>query len=459
MKRVAVDIGGTFTDIVVYDEETKTTSRGKTFTVPAAPEEGFFRALSEQGIRAEEISYLVHGTTLVANLIVERKGARVGLITTLGFRDVLEIQRSYRQALYDLQWEKPGPLVPRDLRLEVNERIDAKGHVLVPLDEGELRDRIAELLFHGVQSIAVCFLNAYANSSHEESAARIIGDIAPELPVSISSRVDSMIREYERVSTTVLNAYAVPRMGQYVRILDDAVASERSVLYMHSGGGVIPSKAAQNYPVRLINSGPAAGSLAGGFFARQLGLGSVCTMDMGGTSCDVCVVRDGQPGFRDTCEVAWGIPARTQSIDIQVIGAGGGSLAYVDSGGTLRVGPESAGSEPGPACYGRGGVQPTVTDANLMLGILNPKALLAGEVKLDAGKAQEAIARLARELDADVASVAMGIYMIASTNMSQAIRKITVENGLDPREFTLIAFGGAGDNMQLRSPESWRYRA
>ncbi len=444
MKRVGIDIGGTFTDLVVFDEVTGAVERTKTLTTPRAPERGFLAAVAEQGIDLRDVSHLLHGTTLVTNLIIERTGAKVGLITTKGFRVVLEIQRSYRNELYNLQWEKPKPFVPRYLRLTIDERTDHRGEILKAADPDEVRDVVRRLLRDGVEAIAVCLLNAYANAANEEVVARICREVAPEVQLSLSSEVDARIREYERVSTTTLNAYAMPRMHRYMGRLDQALGREKGIKYMHSGGGVIPGATAERFPIQLLYSGPAAGVLAGRFLAHALGVRDVCTMDMGGTSLDVCLIRDGEPDTRDTIEVEWGIPARTQSIDIHSIGAGGGSIVWTDAGGALRVGPQSAGSDPGPACYGRGGTRPTVTDANLILGILNPEGLLGGRLKLDRRQAEAALQPIAERFGVSLGETARGVYRIVNANVAEAIREVTVKRGTDPRDFTLVAFGGAG---------------
>jgi N-methylhydantoinase A len=444
MKRVGVDIGGTFTDLVVFDEVTGALERTKTLTTPHAPEDGFLRAVSEINVLPGEVSHFLHGTTLVTNLIIERTGAKLGLITTKGFRDVLEIQRSYRDDLYNLQWDKPKALVPRRLRLTINERIAADGTVLRGVDPEETRDVVRRLLDEGVEAIAVCLISAYANPINELAVARVIQEMAPRIALSLSSEVDPRIREYERVSTTVLNAYAMPRMHRYMSRLDQALQRNEGIKYMHSGGGVIPSATAERFPVQLLYSGPAAGVLAGRFLAATLDVPNVCTMDMGGTSLDVCLIRDGEPDSRDTIEVEWAIPARTQSIDIHSIGAGGGSIVWFDAGGALRIGPESAGSDPGPACYGRGGVRPTVTDANLILGILNPEGLLGGRLRLDQAQATAVFRPVAERFGMTVEQAAAGVYRIVTASLAEAIREVTVKRGTDPRDFALLAFGGAG---------------
>jgi N-methylhydantoinase A len=444
MKRVGVDIGGTFTDLVVLDEETGALERIKTLTTPRAPENGFLKAVTDGQIRLEEVSHFLHGTTLVTNLIIERSGAKLGLVTTEGFRDVLEIQRSYRDDLYNLQWDKPKALVPRRLRLTVDERIGADGAVLREVDEDQAREVVRRLLDEGVEAIALCFLNSYANPINEQVVARIVQEMAPGVALSLSSEVDPRIREYERVSTTVLNAYSMPRMHLYMSRLERALKRNEGIKHMHSGGGVIPGAVAERFPIQLLYSGPAAGVLAGRFLASTLGVPNLCTIDMGGTSLDACLIRDGEPDSRDTIEVEWGIPARTQSIDIHSIGAGGGSIVWFDAGGALRIGPESAGSDPGPACYGRGGVRPTVTDANLILGILNPAGLLGGKLRLDRAQAVAALTPIADKFGLSVEKAAAGIYRIVTANLAEAIRDVTVKRGTDPRDFMLVAFGGAG---------------
>jgi N-methylhydantoinase A len=444
MKRVGVDIGGTFTDLVVLDEVTGAIERTKALTTTHAPEEGFLNAVANGGVRLDEVSHFLHGTTLVTNLIIERSGAKVGLITTQGFRDVLEIQRSYRDQLYNLQWDKPRALVPRHLRLTIDERIDARGQVLKPADPDEVRAVVQRLLDLGTEAIAVCLINAYVNPDNERAVGQIVRGIAPRVSLSLSSEVDPRIREYERVSTTTLNAYAMPRMHRYMTRLEQALQQKAGIKYMHSGGGVIPGATAEQFPVQLLYSGPAAGVLAGRFLASTLDVNNLCTIDMGGTSLDVCLIRDGEPDTRDTIEVEWGIPARTQSIDIHSIGAGGGSIVWQDAGGALRIGPESARSDPGPACYGRGGTRPTVTDANLMLGILNPDGLLGGKLKLDRARAVAALQPIADRFGIGVEEAAMGVYRIVTANVAEAIREVTVKRGTDPRDFVLVAFGGAG---------------
>jgi len=442
MIRLGVDVGGTFTDLVVYDEMTKAVTRTKHPTVPAEPERGVVGACGLARVDFREVSLFMHATTLVTNLVIARSGARVGLITTRGFRDVLEIGRSYREELYNLQWEKPRHVVPRYLVREVTERVNHRGAVATPLARGEVEAAVRALVTEGVEAIAVCLFNAYANAEHERLVGEVVKEVAPQIPVCVSSEVDPRIREYERVSTTVLNAYAMPRVVGYVERLDRAVA--RTVYYMHSGGGIMRGGDAMKFPVTLLASGPAAGVLAARFVGRLIGAPDIITADVGGTSFDVAVIRDGEPDRRDRVDVVWGIPARIESVDVRSIGAGGGSIAWVDEGGVLRVGPQSAGAVPGPACYGAGGGEPTVTDANVVLGIVDPARFLGGRLEIDPAKARRSLQPIASHFKISVEEAARGIYRIVNANMAQAIMESTVKKGIDPRDFALLAFGGGG---------------
>jgi N-methylhydantoinase A len=445
MKRFGIDIGGTFTDIVIYDDDTRHLTRFKVLSTPDAPEKGILEAFAEAGLNSSDISHLIHGTTLVTNLIIERNGARVGLITTRGYRDILEIMRAAREIPYDLHWVQPRSVVPRRLRLEVEERIDARGHVVRPLNVSELRSVVGELLSQGVEAIAICFLHAYINPVHEQQARSIVRTMTAELPISISSEVCPQIREYERTSTTVLNSYSMPRVDRYVRTLDDGLSIPTGIKYLNSEAGLMSSHEARRLPITLCLSGPAGGVLAGQFIGKMIDeLANVITMDMGGTSLDICLIRDGQAQLADTHYVQWGIPIKTPNIDVTTIGAGGGSIVWIDDGGAIRVGPRSAGAIPGPACYCHGGTEFTVTDANMILGILNPNYFLGGQLKLDRELSLRAAKPIAETLRLDVVAAAEGVFRVVNANMSAAIRQITVERGIDPREFMLIAFGGAG---------------
>jgi N-methylhydantoinase A len=451
MHRVGVDIGGTFTDLVVYDEGSRSLRRMKARTVPSAPEEGLLEACREAGVDLDAISYFMHATTLVTNLVLTRTGSTVGLLTTRGFRDVLEIGRVYRDQLYNLQWEKPRPFAPRHLIEEVSEQIDAEGNVLEPLDERDVEAAIKRLLTAGVEALAVCLFNSYVNGEHERAIGEIAHWIAPELPISLSSEIDPRIREYQRTSTTVLNAYAMPRTRGYIERLDSALRVP--VRYMHSGGGIVPSTEARARPIILVASGPAAGVLASRYIGQKSEIGDLITMDVGGTSCDISVLRSGEPEMVDEVEVEWGIPVRTQAIDVASVGAGGGSIAWVDEGGTLRVGPLSAGADPGPACYGRGGAQPTATDANLVLGILDPGNFLGGRLQVFPDRSREALGPIAEHFDVSVEEAALGVFRLLNANMAQGILEATVKRGIDPREFTLLSYGGAGGQSALAVAE------
>lgn len=444
MKRTGIDIGGTFTDVVIYDEATRVLTRRKALSTPGAPEEGCLAAFRDAGLAPAQISHLIHGTTIVTNLIIERKGARVGVIATEGFRDVLEIMRATRERPYDLHWKQPAPLVPRHLRVEVTERIDARGNVVVPLDEDSLRRTVTSLLRERVEAIAVSLMHAYANTAHEDRVAAIIADMAPDLPVSVSSKVCREIREYERASTTVVNAYAMPRVDAYVAKMDAGLPITRGIKYMSSEGGIVPSREARRLPMALALSGPAGGVLASLLLGETTGLRDLITIDMGGTSFDISVIRNGAAQLTNTLYVQWGIPIRTPAIDVKTIGAGGGSIVWIDEGGAIRVGPHSAGAVPGPACYGRGGKDCTVTDANMILGILNPTSLLGGKLAVDPALSYEAIAPIVRHVGRDARQTAEGVYRIVNANMAAAIRHVTVEKGIDPRAFALVSFGGAG---------------
>lgn len=442
MQRIGVDIGGTFTDLVVYDEETGRLATTKAPTTPSAPEEGLLQACRQLDIDFGAVSYFMHGTTLVTNMILTRTGAKVGVITTKGFRDVLEIGRSYRWDLYNLQYDRPKSFVPRYLVREVTERVDHKGKVNVALDRAEVAEVVGALQAEGVEAIAVSLFNSYANAGHEWKVAEVIKEIAPKMYVSLSAEVDPRIREYQRISTTVLNAYAMPRTRGYIERLDDAVGID--VKYMHSGGGIVPSAEARRFPVTLVASGPAAGVLACKFMGDTLGIKDLITADVGGTSFDVCVIKNGQPDVKDEVEVEWGIPARTQSIDVNSIGAGGGSIAWVDEGGALRAGPKSAGAVPGPACYDQGGTEPTVTDANLVIGLLAPENFLGGNLKVNPQRSWETLRPIADKFNLSEEETAVGIFRIVNASMAQAIQQATVKKGIDPRDFTLVSFGGAG---------------
>lgn len=445
--RIGVDVGGTFTDLIFYDDESGEVRVAKVPTTPAAPDEGVLNAVStaltEDLVRASR--YFLHGTTVGLNSLLTRTGAAVGLLATRGFRDVLEVRRGDRPDPYDLFPELVPPLVPRRLRLPVTERMRADGSVHVPLDVDDIRAALKVFREEGVESVAVAFLHSYANPSHELAAEQALRELGFAGEISLSHRVSGEYREYERTTTTVIDAYVRPRMAAYLRRLEERLAAagfSGSLLVTRSGGGAMTFAEAEERPFETILSGPVAGAEGGAELARDLGLGEVITADVGGTSFDTCLITGGRPQMMYEGSVV-GLPVQTPWVDVRSIGAGGGSIAHIDVGGLLRVGPGSAGADPGPACYGRGGTQPTVTDAALVLGML-AEGELAGGIRLDWEKARSALRPLAERLSFEVDDVARGILTIVSANMANAIREITVERGQDPRRAKLLAFGGAG---------------
>ncbi len=462
--RLGVDIGGTFTDIALIDEATGQIYTGKVSSTPQDPSGGFMEAvqrlLAKQQIAAQDVAYIVHGTTVATNAIIEGKVAPTGFITTEGFRDMLEIARQIRPTLYDLQFEKPRPLVPRHRCFGVPERLDASGAELTPLDEDALRQVAGKLRTEGVESIAVCFLHAYANPTHEQRAGEIIAEVFPEAVVSLSAEVAPEFREYLRASTTVINSCIRPVVARYLQRIENRLAQAgiaAELLVMQSSGGVYTFAAARQKPVYMVESGPAAGVIAAAHLGQARGYDQVISFDMGGTTAKAGLIQGGAPRVTKDYEVGTtalagvgatrgaGYPIRTPVIDLVEIGAGGGSIAWVDPGGILRVGPQSAGADPGPVCYGQGGTQPTVTDANLVLGRLNPNYFLGGEIALDPTAAQRAIEQhCAQPLGMDLVEATHGIVEIANTAMVNALRLVSVQRGYDPRDFALVAFGGAG---------------
>jgi N-methylhydantoinase A len=460
--RVAIDIGGTFTDATLIDEESGEASIAKVLSTPADPSEGFMhafrRALGEQD--AADVRFVVHATTVATNAIIEGKTARGGFVTTEGFRDLLEIARQVRPTLYDTLFEKPRPLVPRDRAVEVRERLGPAGEVLVELDDASVR-AAAEILAHAaVESVAVCLLHAYVNPEHERRVGEILAEELPGVPISLSSDVAPEFREYLRASTTVINAAIRPVVGRYLERIEGRLAEAgvtAKLLVMQSSGGVFGSDAAARRPVFMVESGPAAGVIAAAHLGETIERPDILSFDMGGTTAKVGLIQDGQPSVTKDYNVGGhagagigqmslsGYPVRTPVVDLVEIGAGGGSIAWVDSGGLLRVGPQSAGADPGPVCYGGGGTEPTVTDANVVLGRLNPDFCLGGEMRLDGDAACAAIEeRLVGPLGLTVTEAAYGIVEIANAAMVNALHLISVQRGYDPRDFLLVAFGGAG---------------
>ena len=449
--RIAFDVGGTFTDFTTLDEATGAVGY---FKVPSTPhdlsiaiESGLRTLILEHGIAPADIAHLGHGTTVATNLVIERKGAVVGLITTRGFRDVLEIGRQTRPHLYDYTRRRPMPLAPRELRVEVDERVRSNGAVLVPLDEAQVEAVARDFAAAGVESVAICFIHAYRRPDHERRAREIVARVLPDAYVSLSSDVLPEFREFERMSTTVLNAYMGPRMGRYLQGLLDRVRGlgiGAEVDTVHSNGGLMSVQTVREVPVRTCVSGPAAGVIGSAEIGRIASFGNLVTFDVGGTSTDVSVIVEGRALFASDRLVA-DYPVKTPMLDIHVIGAGGGSIAAIDDAGALKVGPRSAGADPGPVAYGRGGSQPTLTDANIVLGRLDPVALLEGRLPVDAAAARAVIERaIAAPLGLSVEAAAHGVIRIANANMSRAIRSVSTEKGYDVRDFALMAFGGAG---------------
>jgi N-methylhydantoinase A/oxoprolinase/acetone carboxylase beta subunit len=455
--RVGFDVGGTFTDFVLQSPAGDLTT-GKRLTTYPDPSEaclaGLDALLARAGVAWAEVGQAVHGTTLGSNVVIERKARGVGLLTTRGFRDVLVIGREKRYQVYDLQIEKPPPLVPRRLVGEVTERVLADGSVRTPLDEADARRAIRELVARGVSTLAVCLLHAYLNPAHEQRIAALAAEEAPDLIVTLSHEVSPTFREYERTSTTVVNAYVMTAIRDYLRGLGRALGARgyRGRLFvMQSSGGIATAEAMERYPVRMIESGPAAGALMAAAYGELTGHRDLVAFDMGGTTAKLALIEAGRPFTTTAFELhrvnnaaGSGLPMNIQAIDLVEIGAGGGSIARAGLG-VIAVGPESASSSPGPACYARGGVEPTVTDANLVLGYLNPDDFAGGSMRLDARAAAQAIeARVARPLGLSLADAAWGIHAIVTTNMELATRVVSIERGRDPRALTLIAFGGSG---------------
>jgi 5-oxoprolinase (ATP-hydrolysing) len=463
--RVGLDIGGTFTDLVLLHEPSGALLWHKVLTTPRDPAEGALRGLYELCGRADaqlaDIGALIHATTLVTNAIIERKGARTALLTTEGFRDILEIGKEQRYDIYDLFLQFPDPLVPRRWRVEVRERVTRDGEVRTPIDPAAVREQVARLVAAGVEAIAVTFLHSYKNPAHERIVANLVRREFPQISISISSEVSPEIREYERTCTTVCNAYVQPVMDRYIQRIESALAeggfAGRFLLMLSSGTLAVP-EVARRFPVRMLESGPAAGALVAGHLGRQAGRGDLVGFDMGGTTAKICLVRDGRPKVASTLEVARvhrfkkgsGFPVVTPVVDMIEIGAGGGSIAQADAMGLLRVGPQSAGADPGPACYGFGGAEATVTDACVLLGYFDPGAFLGGSIRLDPGAARAALAKAGAPVGLDALKAAWGIYSIVCENMAQAARLYLIERGLDPRRFTLMGFGGAGPATAAR---------
>jgi N-methylhydantoinase A len=458
--RVGVDIGGTFTDVLLFDADRRTFYIEKVLTTSDDPSEavgaGVGVALTTGGRTGSDVEQVIHGTTLVTNSLIERRGAPTALITTRGFRDAVEMGREHRYDLYDIFLEMPKPLVRRRWRLELSERTAADGTILETIDEQEVQALVEQIREAGIGAVGVALLHSYRNPENERRVGELLEKYAPDLTVSLSSDVAPEIREYERVSTTLANVYVRPLVERYLGHLRDVLHShgiESELLIMLSSGGTCTVETAQKYPIRLVESGPAAGALAASRYGRELGLPNLLSFDMGGTTAKACLVDQGEPTISTEFEVSRvyrfkkgsGLPVKVPVIEMIEIGAGGGSIASIDNLGLLKVGPQSAGSDPGPVCYGRGGEYPTVTDADLILGYLDPDFFLGGDMALELGATREAIRKhVADPLGIGVIDAARGIHQVVNENMANAARVHAVEQGKDPRKYPVFAFGGAG---------------
>ena len=461
--RVGVDIGGTFTDIVFMDAEGRIHTKKISSSVgnyARAIADGLASVFEEQGLKGDDVTEIRHGTTVASNAILEQKGSRTGLITTKGFRDVLEIRTLRMPRLYDIAWQKPPPLVERYLRLAVDERIDVRGNVKQALDPAEAEAAVQQLLDEKVEAIAVCLLNSFANPAHEYIVKAAIEKLAPDIPHCISYEVLPEIKEYERTSTTVVNTYVMPIVGQYLKQLRsdlDRTGLAAPLYIMQSNGGLMTDDAAQRMPCNIIESGPAGGVVGAQALASRMGFPNVVSFDMGGTTAKASLVEDGQVTRSQEYQVGGGImigsrlmtgggyALKVPAIDLAEVGAGGGSLVWMDRGGALQIGPESAGASPGPLCYDKGGTEPTVTDANLILGYMNPEYLVGGELKINKKHAETVFEeKVAKPLGLSLERAAYGAHLVAAANMIRAIKAVSTERGRDVRDFAMFAFGGNG---------------
>jgi len=444
--RVAVDIGGTFTDVCILDEDTGLIRVTKTATTPD-PIDGFLAGLQQGNVDLRDVALLSHGTTVATNALITRRLPRAAMVTTEGFRDVIEIRRANKEDLWDVYKDVARPYLPRKDRLTVKERIDAAGKIVTPLDEAGAREVARVLRKRNVAAVAVCFMNAFTNGANERRMKQILEEELPDVPITTSSEVLPEIFEHERFSTTVVNAILAPVVGVYCERLAEKLTDggyTRDLLLLHSGGGVMTTKGARQFAARLAGSGIAAGAIASRYIAAQCGFPNSIGLDMGGTSCDVSLAWEGKSRVTKDWYIEFGYPIRFPSIEVLTIGAGGGSLAWIDEGGSLRNGPQSAGANPGPACYGRGNTVPTNSDANVVLGRLG-RGLAGGSIQLDAAKATDAVQTgVADKLGMELHEAAEAIVRVANANMADAVRLISISRGYDPRDFALVAFGGAG---------------
>jgi len=452
MGRMATDIGGTFTDLVFFDEETAELKLAKSLTTPNDLTEGIVNSVRQGGISGGDVDFFVHGGTTVINAITERKGVKTALVTTAGFRDVLEIARGNRPDLYNLRFVKEAPFVPRALRFEVRERIDAKGQVLHPLQLDDLDTVVKACEREGVEAIAVLFLHSYVSPAHEVVCAEHLRKRLPGIPVTASHQITREWREYERANTAILNAYVQPIVQRYFDRLEARLAElEFSCPYfaMQSNGGTTSFAWAREHPITLIESGPAAGVNGAAIIGELCGEPDIIYLDIGGTTAKCSTLHNGQAGITteyrlESTRTKFGYPVRTPVVDLVEIGAGGGSIAWFDPAGSLNVGPASAGADPGPACYSRGGVQPTVTDSKLLTGVINPDYFAGGQFTLDVAKAEAALKSVVQRLGTTVEEAAVSIIRIVDANMINALKRISIQRGHDPREFALVAGGGGG---------------
>lgn len=444
--RIATDVGGTFTDAVLLDEVSGAVKFEKVPTTSRDFSQGTMNATDGFKVLLGEATFFVHGTTVAINILIEEKGAKTGLITTWGFRDIAEIGRSNRPNMYDPLYQKPKPFIERFLRLEVDERVSYDGRIIKPLNEMHVNEALKKLKENNAQSVAVCLFNSYANPFHEIRIGQILKESFPEASVSLSHLITREYREYERTSTTILNAYVMPIVERYLRNMEQRLIRRgftHDLLIMQSNGGMMTSTTAMQQPVNMVESGPASGAIGAAVLGKRIGYLNLISYDMGGTTAKTALIENGAPRTTTEYKIK-GHPLRIPIIDLLEVGAGGGSIAWIDSAGGLHVGPKSAGAEPGPACYGIGGVEPTVTDANLLLGRLNPKYFLGGRMKIYPNLAKAAVQKIAEFYKMDLTDAAHGIIKIVNANMAELLRAMTIRRGYDPRDFVAVAFGGAG---------------
>ncbi|CAM4191740.1 hydantoinase/oxoprolinase family protein [Lacicoccus alkaliphilus] len=449
--RIGVDTGGTFTDVALLAEGTGDITVTK---VPSTPHnsaigvmDGVRQILSENSISAGDITFFTHGSTVATNTLLERKGAKTALITTKGFRDILEIGRQTRPDLYNFRARRPKPLIPRDLRWEIDERVNARGEVIKDFDRKDINVLAEMIKKEEIESLVICLINSFLNKDNEVKLKEMLREAFPELSITISAEILPEIKEFERTSTVAVNGYVMPKMNFYLRDLENSLEDygvKSSLYIMQSNGGIITTDTAVEQPVRTVLSGPAGGVIAGTDIAFQTDIGNLITIDMGGTSLDAALIENGEPQYTTNSQIN-NFPINVPMVEMHTIGSGGGSIAWIDSGGALRVGPHSAGADPGPVCYDKGGTEPTVSDANAILGRLNPDSILGGKMKMNLEGARKIVKeKIAEPLSLSVEEAAEGILKVVNANMVRGIRVVSVEKGHDTRDFSLLAFGGAG---------------